>query len=840
MAKRAYSKFVHMFPHKATPWHDLGVALTRLESIPTSTQAESTLCLSSYAFRRALVVSPLNSSLWVSVACAEKSPSRRQHALIRALQLDAKNLRAWEQLVLLYLEQNDLEQADNVLQTFHTLEPLHPGVWIGHGLLQKKLYEAEVLKTGKQFSVQEKQRRRKKVLDAFAQAVEFQPTKTGRLHLAIACVWFKRYREAEVHFSQYLTQVENDASAWNLLSICLEQQGRFDFGLSAIERSLSIINDNTSRAFAIALNNKARVLCKSWRTNEALEIYSKLTTSSPEPVQLLLNQAWVHARTRSWTESEKLLLECSKSIVSMSKHRAFRVMIGLAQLYAKQQRLKDAVAACMKCLDLGGDKDIASLSLCLAVSYISGNEELHSRTDSAFNSLAVDSTADTLLLKALVQLKTKEIQSAIRTLQAAVLRFPASNLFRGLLAHALLLFAPAAVSSQLLFSTDTILPPALSLITSASALSTLAPSAAFLPTVLRDRFITDIRHQYESYQKLIHLEAASTLVSSPSRLKSFGSVSAQSLLMADPTDWSRWLLLVQQQIASSIPAHNSDQLHAAIRVAERIASQTESAPQWQDVYLRTVVCLVETSCLPFFQKDSKDTEKWLTKLTDAVNSIQASDHEKSRWQAIVHRLQAKRIICESTRSGQPSLDSAMHHYHTSLQLNPSDVATWTELAYAYLQAGFPSAAERCLQRSTEYIETVLQANEMDAKVKVWTTRLRYALLCMDLGLLKQALEAATSAANSCPDSAVTWLVRVMVLRRLKRWNQAENLIQRCIKLDPTLPTAHLQKALIHIQKEENESAATELDIEMKLLNGSTIASLNLRTVLEKQMAAVKK
>eukprot|EP00742_Colponemidia_sp_Colp-10_P009922 GILJ01010859.1.p1 GENE.GILJ01010859.1~~GILJ01010859.1.p1 ORF type:complete len:962 (-),score=162.07 GILJ01010859.1:39-2561(-) len=840
MAKRAYSKFVHMYPHKATPWHDLGVALTRLESMAESSQSESTSHLSSYAFRRALVVNPLNSSLWVSVACAEKSPSRRQHALIRALQLDSKNLRAWEQLVLLYLEQNDLQQADNVLQTFHTLEPLHPGVWIGHGLLQKKLYEAEVLRTGKQFSVQEKQRRRKKVLDAFAQAVEFQPTKTGRLHLAIACVWFKRYREAEVHLSQYLTQVENDASAWNLLSICLEQQGRFEFSLSAIERSLSIINDNSSRVFAIALNNKARVLCKCWRTNEALEIYAKLTTSSLDPVQLMLSQAWVHARTRSWADSERLLLDCSKSISSISKHSAFRVLIGLAQLYTKQQRLSDAVAACSRCLDLGGDKDVASLSICLAVSFISGNEPLRSRTASALNSLAVDSTADTLLLKALVQLKTKENQSAARTLQAAVLRFPASNLFRSLLAHALLLFGPSSVSSQLLFSTDSMLPPVLSLITSASALSTLSPSAAFLPTVLRERFITDIKHQYNSYQKLIHLKAASTLASSPSRFKSIGSVSAQTLLRADPTDWSRWLLLVQQQIASSIPAHNSDQLLAAIGLAERIASQTESTPQWQDVYLRTVVCLVETSCLPFSQKDSKNTEKWLSKLTDAVNSAQLSDHEKSRWQAIVHRLQAKHIIYESTRSGQTSLDSALHHYHSSLQLNPSDVATWTELAYAYLQAGFPSAAERCLQRSTEFIETVVQTNEMDGKVKVWTTRLRYALLCMDLGLVKQALEAVTLAANSCPDSAATLLVRVMLLRRLKRWNQAENLIQRCIKLDPTLPTAHLQKALIHLQKGETESAAAELDIEMKLLNGSTVPSSNLRTVLETQMVAVKK
>ncbi|KAJ7188466.1 TPR-like protein [Mycena filopes] len=123
---------------RGSAWYDLGMSLQRLATTQTSvekrqqTEAKSVEC-----FMAAIREDPGNDAYWLALGDANFSSQVKtaQHAYIKALEIDSKNAVTWTNLGLLYLQQKDLELANQALFRAQTLDPEYTIAWVGQALV---------------------------------------------------------------------------------------------------------------------------------------------------------------------------------------------------------------------------------------------------------------------------------------------------------------------------------------------------------------------------------------------------------------------------------------------------------------------------------------------------------------------------------------------------------------------------------------------------------------------------------------------------------------------------------------------------------------------------------
>ncbi|KAF2427689.1 putative antiviral protein [Tothia fuscella] len=146
--KRAISSCAHDIHAQAVSWYNLGWteyrAHTCLEQPSSASDTNSKtkpltkfLKASMRCFKRAIELEAGNPEFWnaLGVVTTQLNPKVAQHALVRSLHLNERNVKAWTNLGVLYLLQKDHELAHQAFARAQSTDPDYAHAWLGEGLV---------------------------------------------------------------------------------------------------------------------------------------------------------------------------------------------------------------------------------------------------------------------------------------------------------------------------------------------------------------------------------------------------------------------------------------------------------------------------------------------------------------------------------------------------------------------------------------------------------------------------------------------------------------------------------------------------------------------------------
>lgn len=140
--KRAIASCEHDIHAQAVAWYNLGWTEYRahvcLEQEGHDEQKLTTFLRAAMkCFKRAIELEAGNSEFWNSlgVITTTLSPKVAQHAFVRSLHLNDRNVHVWTNLGTLYLLQNDLQLADTAFGRAQAQDPDYALAWVGVGLV---------------------------------------------------------------------------------------------------------------------------------------------------------------------------------------------------------------------------------------------------------------------------------------------------------------------------------------------------------------------------------------------------------------------------------------------------------------------------------------------------------------------------------------------------------------------------------------------------------------------------------------------------------------------------------------------------------------------------------
>ncbi|KAF9222633.1 superkiller protein 3 [Gyrodon lividus] len=116
---------------------DLGAALYAWSTEDKNSGHELASGAAASLMKQALQKEPGNALYWAALGCMYflDKPKAAQHAYIKALEHDSKNVGTWANLGLLYLYHDDLELANEALLRAQILDPDYTVAWVGQALL---------------------------------------------------------------------------------------------------------------------------------------------------------------------------------------------------------------------------------------------------------------------------------------------------------------------------------------------------------------------------------------------------------------------------------------------------------------------------------------------------------------------------------------------------------------------------------------------------------------------------------------------------------------------------------------------------------------------------------
>ena len=140
--KRAIASCEHDIHAQAVAWYNLGWSEYRahicLEQEGDDGRKLTTFLKAAMkCFKRAIELEAGNSEFWNSlgVITTTLSPKVAQHAFVRSLHLNDRNVHVWTNLATLYLLQNDLQLAETAFGRAQAQDPDYALAWVGVGLV---------------------------------------------------------------------------------------------------------------------------------------------------------------------------------------------------------------------------------------------------------------------------------------------------------------------------------------------------------------------------------------------------------------------------------------------------------------------------------------------------------------------------------------------------------------------------------------------------------------------------------------------------------------------------------------------------------------------------------
>lgn len=263
---------------------DLGLALYMWSKEGKKVQREPALGVAISMLAEALRKEPGNPIYWTTLAVMYfvDKPKASQHAYIRALELDPKNVVAWAHLGFLYLYHDDIELANEALLKAQVLDPEYTLTWVGQALVatsnahnnhSRALLEHAVGLTADV------------PLGDLEFAARVFQSLTDSVH-----TFTQEVLSATTVLGRYVKQRPNDACALHLFGLLYERLGQLEQGAEEISRAIVLLEaayEDTEdpvleRQFTIAHANLARLKVGLCDYTGALESFETVLGLLPD------------------------------------------------------------------------------------------------------------------------------------------------------------------------------------------------------------------------------------------------------------------------------------------------------------------------------------------------------------------------------------------------------------------------------------------------------------------------------------------------------------------------------------------------------------------------------
>ncbi|KAF9451265.1 protein prenylyltransferase [Macrolepiota fuliginosa MF-IS2] len=229
------------------------------------------------AIKNALREDPSNDLYWIAYGNAHFSGHAKiaQHAYIKALELDSKNVITWTNLGFLCYHHGDTELANEALHRAQVTDPDCSLAWLGQALVAAANghdFDAQTLlthATSLTSSLPD--------IDAEYAIRVFYESRTP-----------KRRTETQVDLipcffalDRYCSRRPNDASGLHLFALICEKIGHIDLAVSLVSRAIGILeaayeeseNETVERQFTIANTTLGRLLLSTGEYDRSLESF---------------------------------------------------------------------------------------------------------------------------------------------------------------------------------------------------------------------------------------------------------------------------------------------------------------------------------------------------------------------------------------------------------------------------------------------------------------------------------------------------------------------------------------------------------------------------------------
>ncbi|KAF8270248.1 TPR-like protein [Lactarius quietus] len=239
-------------------WFDFGLALFNLAKrvIPQGEKRDKVLQQALASIKEAIRAQPTEDNYWRALGDMNlvSRPKEAQHAYIRALEIDPKNVGVWTSFGFLCFFHDDLDLANDAFLKAQTLDPDHTMAWVGQALVatrnghqadSRMLFEHAVSLSA----------------DVPEADLEFSKREFNHfLNAATAAMPF-------FALGRYLKQRPDDASALHLFGLVCERIGLVELAIEHTDRAIRVLESAyeetedpvIERQFTIANTTVARL-----------------------------------------------------------------------------------------------------------------------------------------------------------------------------------------------------------------------------------------------------------------------------------------------------------------------------------------------------------------------------------------------------------------------------------------------------------------------------------------------------------------------------------------------------------------------------------------------------
>ncbi|KXN90207.1 Superkiller protein 3 [Leucoagaricus sp. SymC.cos] len=261
---------------RGSAWYDLAIGLQHWVSQTTTGKPDVEKKVVE-ALAGALKEEPTNDMYWNAYGNAHFSsqPKVAQHAHIKALELDSKNVVTWTNLGFLYYHHADLELANEAFFKAQVTDPDYSLAWLGQALVATA--------NGHDLDAQTLLTHATTLTSSLADVdIEYA------IRMFKESKMPRRRTEAKVDFipcffalDRYCSRRPTDASGLHLFALICEKIGHLDLAINLVTRTISILeavyeeseNETVERQFTIANITQGRLLLSRGEYDGSLESF---------------------------------------------------------------------------------------------------------------------------------------------------------------------------------------------------------------------------------------------------------------------------------------------------------------------------------------------------------------------------------------------------------------------------------------------------------------------------------------------------------------------------------------------------------------------------------------
>uniref|UniRef100_A0A2K5C7N2 Superkiller complex protein 3 n=1 Tax=Aotus nancymaae TaxID=37293 RepID=A0A2K5C7N2_AOTNA len=663
-----------------------------------------------------------------------------QHCFIKSIQSEQINAVAWTNLGVLYLTNENIEQAHEAFKMAQSLDPSYLMCWIGQALIAETIGSYDTM-------------------DLFRHTTELNMHTEGALGYAYwVCTTLqdKSNRETELYqynilqmnaipaaqvvLNKYIERIENYAPAFTMLGYLNEHLRLKKEAANAYQRAILLLQTaEDQNAYNVAVRNYGRLLCSVGEYDKAIQAFK----STPlEELEDITGFALALFMKGLYKESSKAY-ERALSIVELEQDKA-HVLTALAIAEYKQGKMDAAKTLLFKCSILKEPTTESLQALC-ALGLAMQDATL---SKAALNELLKhikhkDSNYQRCLLTSAIYALQGRGVAVQRQASKAVHSNPGDPALWSLLSRVVAQYAQRNAKGGV-----------------------VAGNVAH---------ILDSNHGKKAllYTTVNQLAMGS---SSAEDEKNIALKTIQKAALLSPGDPAIW--------AGLMAAYHAD---------DKLALVNNTQPKRMDLYLALLSAVIASiKDKKFFENYNQSLEKWslsqaVTGLIDTGRISEAetlctkylkSNPDQPAVILLLRQVQCKPLL----ESRKPLPDAVLEELQKTVMSNSTSVPAWQWLAHVYQSQGMMSAAEMCYRKS---LQVASQQGSWSGKL---SSLLRLAILALKVCMANISSdhwpslvqEATTEALKLCFCPLAVLLQALLQFNRKMGARETRRLLERVV------------------------------------------------------------